>query len=94
MGAFGGSSCSGCGLQESCSAATGSDGPLAGRALVAAAFLVFCVPLVTALVGALLSTGGGFGELLGGGIGLLAGMLVASVAARRFFESRKEGLSA
>ncbi|MCP4201703.1 MAG: SoxR reducing system RseC family protein [bacterium] len=54
-----------------------------GPRLVAASFLYFLVPAVTALVGAAAGSDP-LEQLIGGAIGLLLGMLVAITAARRY----------
>ena len=94
MGAFGASSCGGCGLQETCNGAPADDGPLRGKAMVAAAVGYFCFPLALALVGALVLDQSPSLQLIGGAGGLGLGMVIAARVARRLYRGFLRGASA
>jgi hypothetical protein len=71
-----------CGRCATKSCATGggdATGPVQGWRLGAAAFLVFVIPCLLALAGAVYGAGFPAGQLVGAGVGLVAGLSMAWV---------------
>ena len=76
--------CRACRLADLCAAGPPpARGPYRGAPLVVASLLYFLGPAALALLGAALAGDGSLRQLVGGAAGLLAGMLIAAVAARR-----------
>ena len=76
--------CGGCHLADVCAGQPArAPGPYRGTSLVVASLLYFLGPAGLALAGASVAGDGSLQQLAGGLAGLLAGMLIAALAARR-----------